>query len=239
MYRRSLAVAARAFTRAPTSAPLAVVARAVGTSAPTDAPVALRKDAATVAEPPLSPATVAAIACEARFGAHNYASVPVVVARAKGVHVWDVDGKCYLDALSGYSAVNQGHAHPKIVAALSQQAATLGLVSRAFHSAPFGEYAEAITTLFGYDKARAARRGGYTRVASARCPLLTHSALLQVLPANTGVETGETAVKLVRRWCGQRRCKHPTACFRAPAGATFVPPTANKMPRRESSGPTA
>ena len=118
----------------------------------------LRNDAACVAEPPLSPATAAAIAREARFGAHNYASIPVVITRASGVHVWDVDGKKYLDALSGYSAVNQGHAHPKIVAALAEQAATLGLVSRAFHSARFGEYAEQITTLFGYDKARAARQ---------------------------------------------------------------------------------
>ena len=136
----------------------------------------LRKDVACVAEPPLSPATAAAIAREARVGAHNYASIPVVLARASGVHVWDVDGKRYLDALSGYSAVNQGHAHPKIVAALAEQAATLGLVSRAFHSARFGEYAEQITTLFGYDKARAARqRRGAGRALGVvgsrqRCP---------------------------------------------------------------------
>ena len=178
MLRRSIAVVARAADRrAPTAAPRVVVARAVGTSTPADAPLALRSDAAGVAEPPLSAATAAAIARESRVAAHNYASVPVVIERAQGVHVWDVDGKRYLDALAGYSAVNQGHAHPAIVSALTEQAGKLGLVSRAFHSARFGEYAEAITTLFGYDKARAARRGRRgprwrQRVTSARqrCP---------------------------------------------------------------------
>jgi len=110
---------------------------------------------------------------EERFGAHNYHPLPVVLSRGEGVFVWDVDGKRYYDFLSGYSAVNQGHCHPKIIAALVEQAQKLTLTSRAFHSDLLGEYAAYITKYFGYDK---------------------------VLPMNTGVEAVETALKLARRW---------------------------------------
>ena len=110
---------------------------------------------------------------EERFGAHNYHPLPVVLERGDGIFLWDVDGKRYYDFLSGYSAVNQGHCHPCIIAALVEQATKLTLTSRAFHSNLLGEYEEYITRLFGYDK---------------------------VLPMNTGVEGGETAIKLARRW---------------------------------------
>ena len=149
------------------------------------------------------------IALESKHGAHNYHPLPVVLDRAKGVHVWDLDGKdnvstpsspflClipteyralmlfppsppslsptgkqYLDFLSAYSAVNQGHGHPAIIEALTHQASKLALTSRAFHNSILGEYEEYITQLFGYDK---------------------------VLPMNTGVEGGETAIKLARKW---------------------------------------
>ena len=110
---------------------------------------------------------------EEKYGAHNYHPLPVVLCRGEGVYVWDVDGKRYYDFLSGYSAVNQGHCHPKIIAALTKQASSLTLTSRAFHSNLLGEYEKYITAYFGYDK---------------------------VLPMNTGVEGGETAIKLARRW---------------------------------------
>lgn len=110
---------------------------------------------------------------EERFGAHNYHPLPVVLSRGEGVHVWDVDDKRYYDFLSAYSAVNQGHCHPKIIAAFIEQAQRLTLVSRAFHSELMGEYTEYITQFFGYDK---------------------------VLPMNTGVEGVETALKLARKW---------------------------------------
>jgi len=110
---------------------------------------------------------------ENQFSAHNYHPLPVVLSRGQGVYVWDVDGKKYYDFLSGYSALNQGHCHPKIIASLIQQAQRLTLTSRAFHSDQFGEYARFITRYFGYDK---------------------------VLPMNTGVEAVETAIKLARRW---------------------------------------
>ena len=110
---------------------------------------------------------------EERYGAHNYHPLPVVLKKGEGVFMWDVDDKRYFDFLSGYSAVNQGHAHPKIVAALVQQASRLTLTSRAFHNNLLGEYEKYITSYFGYDK---------------------------VLPMNTGVEGGETAIKLARRW---------------------------------------
>lgn len=110
---------------------------------------------------------------EELYGAHNYHPLPVVLSRGEGVFVWDVDGKRYFDFLSGYSSVNQGHCHPKIIAALIEQAQKLTLTSRAFHSDLLGEYAEYITKYFGYDK---------------------------VLPMNTGVEAVETALKLARRW---------------------------------------
>ena len=110
---------------------------------------------------------------EEKYGAHNYHPLPVVLKRGQGVHLWDVDDKQYFDFLSGYSAVNQGHCHPHIIAALTEQAQTLTLTSRAFHNDQLGEYEKFITTYFGYDK---------------------------VLPMNTGVEGGETAIKLARRW---------------------------------------
>ncbi|MFO7525214.1 MAG: ornithine--oxo-acid transaminase [Ignavibacteriaceae bacterium] len=112
------------------------------------------------------------IELENRYGAHNYHPLDVVIAKGKGVWVWDVEGKKYLDFLSAYSAVNQGHCHPKIVKAMTDQAQILTLTSRAFYNDALGEYEKYITELFGYDK---------------------------VLPMNTGVEGGETAVKLARR----------------------------------------
>ena len=113
------------------------------------------------------------IELEDKYGAHNYHPLPVVLARGEGVFVWDVEGKKYYDFLSSYSAVNQGHCHPKIVKALKEQADTLTLTSRAFHNDVLGKYEEFVTKLFGYDK---------------------------VLPMNTGVEGGETANKLARKW---------------------------------------
>jgi len=110
---------------------------------------------------------------EEKYGAHNYHPLPVVLNRGEGIYVWDVDGRRYIDCLSGYSAVNQGHCHPRIVGALVEQAGRLTLTSRAFHSDLLGEYARYITGFFGYDK---------------------------VLPMNTGVEAVETAIKLCRRW---------------------------------------
>ena len=110
---------------------------------------------------------------EDRYGAHNYHPLPVVLEKGKGVHVWDVDGKQYFDFLSAYSAVNQGHCHPRIQQSLVDQASKLTLTSRAFHNNVLGPYEEYITDFFGYDK---------------------------VLPMNTGVEGGETAVKLARHW---------------------------------------
>jgi ornithine--oxo-acid transaminase len=110
---------------------------------------------------------------EDKYGAHNYHPLPVVLEKGEGVFVYDVDGKRYYDFLSGYSAVNQGHCHPKIIVALVEQAQKLTLTSRAFHSNLLGEYEKYITEYFGYDK---------------------------VLPMNTGVEAVETAIKLARRW---------------------------------------
>ncbi|EDW49811.1 ornithine aminotransferase, mitochondrial [Drosophila sechellia] len=110
---------------------------------------------------------------ENKYGAHNYHPLPVALAKGEGVFVWDVEGKRYFDYLSAYSAVNQGHCHPKIVAALTAQASKLALTSRAFYSDVLGEYEEYVTKLFGFDK---------------------------VLPMNTGVEGGETACKLARKW---------------------------------------
>jgi ornithine--oxo-acid transaminase len=110
---------------------------------------------------------------ENKYGAHNYHPLEVVIAKGSGVWVWDVEGKKYLDFLSAYSAVNQGHCHPKIVAAMVEQAGVLTLTSRAFYNNVLGEYEKFITELLGYDK---------------------------VLPMNTGVEGDETAVKLARKW---------------------------------------
>lgn len=114
---------------------------------------------------------------EGKYGAHNYHPLPVVLARGEGVFVWDVEGKRYFDFLSGYSALSQGHCHPKIIAALTEQASRLTLVSRAFHANVLGEYMEFASRFFGYDK---------------------------LLPMNTGAEAVETALKLCRRW-GYRR----------------------------------
>ena len=116
------------------------------------------------------------IELEEKYGAHNYHPLPVVLERGEGVFVYDVNGKEYYDFLSGYSAINQGHCHPKIIAALIQQAQQLTLTSRAFHSNLLGEYEKFITEYFGYDK---------------------------VLPMNTGVEAVETALKLCRKWAYQ------------------------------------
>ncbi len=113
------------------------------------------------------------IELEEIHNAHNYESLPVVLTKGKGVHLWDVDGKRYYDFLSAYSAVNQGHCHPKIIEALIEQSQKLTLTSRAFYNDVLGEYAEFITKYFGYDK---------------------------VLPMNTGVEAVETAIKLCRKW---------------------------------------
>lgn len=121
----------------------------------------------------LSDKTSAYLALEEKYGAHNYHPLPVVLERGEGVFLWDVDGKRYYDFLSGYSAVNQGHCHPAIIATLIDQAKKLTLTSRAFHNNLLGKYEKFITDYFGYDK---------------------------VLPMNTGVEGGETAIKLARRW---------------------------------------
>lgn len=113
------------------------------------------------------------IKIEHLYGAHNYHPLPVVLKRGEGVYLWDVEGKKYYDFLSAYSAVNQGHCHPKIISALIDQSKELTLTSRAFHNNVLGEYEKFITGFFGYDK---------------------------VLPMNTGVEGGETAIKLARKW---------------------------------------
>lgn len=110
---------------------------------------------------------------EARYGAHNYHPLPVVLERGEGIYVWDTDGKRYFDFLSAYSAVNQGHCHPKIVKAMTDQAQKLALTSRAFYNNVLGEWEEFVTKYFGYDK---------------------------VLPMNTGAEADETALKLCRKW---------------------------------------
>jgi len=119
-----------------------------------------------------------AIALENKFGAHNYHPLEVVLEKGKGVYVWDVDGKRYYDFLSAYSAVNQGHCHPKIVEALTKQAGKLALTSRAFYNDMLGQYEKYVTNFFGYDK---------------------------VLPMNTGAEAVETAVKLCRKWAYEKK----------------------------------
>ncbi|HYD90517.1 MAG TPA: ornithine--oxo-acid transaminase [Flavobacterium sp.] len=119
-----------------------------------------------------------AIALEDKYGAHNYHPLPVVLSRGEGVYVWDAEGKRYYDFLSAYSAVNQGHCHPKIVGAMISQAQTLTLTSRAFYNDQLGRYEEFITRYFGFDK---------------------------VLPMNTGAEAVETAIKLCRKWAYERK----------------------------------
>ncbi len=116
------------------------------------------------------------IQLEEQYGAHNYAPLPVVLSRGEGVFMWDVEGKKYFDFLAAYSAVNQGHCHPRIVEALKEQASRLTLTSRAFYNDVLGPYEKYVTGYFGYDR---------------------------VLPMNTGVEGGETAVKLCRKWAYQ------------------------------------
>lgn len=119
-----------------------------------------------------------AIALEDKYGAHNYHPLPVVLSRGEGVYVWDVEGKKYYDFLSAYSAVNQGHCHPKIVGAMINQAQTLTLTSRAFYNDKLGVYEEFITNYFGFDK---------------------------VLPMNTGAEAVETALKISRKWAYEKK----------------------------------
>lgn len=114
-----------------------------------------------------------AIALEDKYGAHNYHPLPVVLSRGEGVYVWDAEGKRYYDFLSAYSAVNQGHCHPRIINAMTEQAKTLTLTSRAFYNDVLGKYEEYATSYFGYDK---------------------------LLPMNTGAEAVETALKLCRKW---------------------------------------
>ena len=115
---------------------------------------------------------------EARYGAHNYHPLPVVLERGEGIFVWDTDGKRYYDFLSAYSAVNQGHCHPKIVGAMTEKARKLALTSRAFYNDVLGEWEEFVTKYFGYDK---------------------------VLPMNTGAEADETALKLCRKWAYMKK----------------------------------
>lgn len=119
-----------------------------------------------------------AMELEDRYGAHNYHPLPVVLARGQGVHVWDVEGKRYYDFLSSYSAVNQGHCHPKIVKALTDQAQVLALTSRAFYNDVLGVFEKYVTEYFGFEK---------------------------VLPMNTGAEAVETAIKLCRKWAYQKK----------------------------------
>lgn len=114
-----------------------------------------------------------AIKTENEYAAHNYHPLPVVFSRASGVHVWDPEGRQYLDFLSAYSAVNQGHCHPELVKALTEQAGRLTLSSRAFYNDVFPKWAEKIRDVFGYD---------------------------MVLPMNTGAEAVETAIKIARKW---------------------------------------
>lgn len=118
------------------------------------------------------------IKIEDKYGAHNYHPLPVVLAKGEGVNVWDVEGKHYYDFLSAYSAVNQGHCHPKIVGAMNEQAQTLTLTSRAFHNDVLGPYEKYVTEYFGFDK---------------------------VLPMNTGAEAVETAIKLCRKWAYEKK----------------------------------
>lgn len=120
-----------------------------------------------------APSTEKAISAEAEYAAHNYHPLPVVFSRASGAHVWDPEGRRYLDFLSAYSAVNQGHCHPELVRALSEQAGRLTLSSRAFYNDVFPRWAELVQGLFGYE---------------------------MVLPMNTGAEAVETAVKIARKW---------------------------------------
>ena len=126
----------------------------------------------------LSSKSQAYIDLEDQHGAHNYHPLPVVLQKGEGVYVWDVEGKRYFDFLSAYSAVNQGHAHPKITKSLIDQAQQLALTSRAFYNDCLGEYEQFVTDFFGFDK---------------------------VLPMNTGAEAVETAIKLCRKWAYEKK----------------------------------
>ena len=119
-----------------------------------------------------------AMELEDKYGAHNYHPLPVVLSRGEGVYVWDCEGKKYFDFLSAYSAVNQGHCHPRIINALKSQAEKLTLTSRAFYNDVLGEYEKYVTEYFGYDK---------------------------LLPINTGVEAVETAIKVCRAWAYRKK----------------------------------
>jgi ornithine--oxo-acid transaminase len=126
----------------------------------------------------ISPLNQSYITKEENYTAHNYHPIPVVIDRGEGVFMWDVDGKRYYDFLSAYSAVNQGHCHPKLVKTLTEQASKLTLTSRAFHNKVFAEFSEYVTTYFGYDR---------------------------FLPMNTGAEAVETALKVCRKWAYQKK----------------------------------
>jgi len=131
---------------------------------------------------------------EDHYGAHNYHPLPVVLSRGEGVHVWDVEGNKYYDFLSAYSAVNQGHCHPKIIGALTDQAHRLTLTSRAFYNDSLGVYEKFITEYFGYDK---------------------------VLPMNTGAEAVETAIKLCRKWAYEKKGVHENEAKIIVCGGNF------------------
>jgi len=130
----------------------------------------------------VSPKAKTIIEKEERYGAHNYHPLPVVLERGRGVFLWDVDDRRYFDFLSAYSAVNQGHCHPRIIQALTDQARTLTLTSRAFHNNVLGEFEEYATRYFGFDK---------------------------LLPMNTGAEAVETAIKLCRKWAYEKKGLRP------------------------------
>ncbi|KAM6106028.1 ornithine aminotransferase, mitochondrial isoform 2-T2 [Pterocles gutturalis] len=155
------------FSKLTHSRNIAVLCRGVHASLSSATSVATKK---TIQGPPSSDFIFER---EAKYGAHNYHPLPVALERGKGIYVWDVEGRKYFDFLSAYSAVNQGHCHPKIVNALKTQSEKLTLTSRAFYNDVLGEYEEFVTKMFNYNK---------------------------VLPMNTGVEAGETACKLARKW---------------------------------------
>ncbi|XP_010220660.1 PREDICTED: ornithine aminotransferase, mitochondrial [Tinamus guttatus] len=155
------------FSKLAHSQTVAVLCRGVHASVRSATSVATKK---TIQGPPSSEYIFER---EAKYGAHNYHPLPVALEKGKGVYVWDVEGRKYFDFLSAYSAVNQGHCHPKIVNALKAQSEKLTLTSRAFYNDVLGEYEEYVTKMFNYNK---------------------------VLPMNTGVEAGETACKLARKW---------------------------------------
>ncbi|KFZ67642.1 hypothetical protein N338_11708, partial [Podiceps cristatus] len=155
------------FSKLTRSQSIAVLCRGVHASRSSATSVATKK---TIQGPPSSDYIFER---EAKYGAHNYHPLPVALEKGKGVYVWDVEGRKYFDFLSAYSAVNQGHCHPKIVSALKSQSEKLTLTSRAFYNDVLGEYEEFVTKMFNYNK---------------------------VLPMNTGVEAGETACKLARKW---------------------------------------